>query len=169
MDGDTITLKAGQHNSLEDGACLLELTSYLAGEPWSDHPACVSPVLAAFGRTWTDGLRNDEERTRLLLPFAQRLIGTVSTPEVEERRSYLALDWLIRTHTPAWLRLVPTLTGHAGTLTALPEIVDLATATNAQPFVAAARDAARAALEATVLQLQSSAVVLFHSMIEVAK
>lgn len=60
VDLDTIELKAGQHSSIDDGACLLEVVSYVAGEPWSDHPECVCPVLGAFGREWNvdDEARN---------------------------------------------------------------------------------------------------------------
>ena len=50
VDFDLLTLKAGQHSTFDDGACLLEAVSYIAGEPFSDHPKCVCPVLATFGR-----------------------------------------------------------------------------------------------------------------------
>ena len=99
-------LRSGGHEAeqIANGeACLLEAAAYVAGEPLSDHPDCVCPVLAAFGRAWNDGLPSDVERDRLLKPLIASLIGTKSTSEVEERRSYMALDWLIRIHAPAWL------------------------------------------------------------------
>lgn len=95
-------LLAGEHVTLESGMCLLEATAYVAGEPWSDHPACVSPVLAEFGRAWNDGMRSDEERESLK-QYIPRLIGTVGDAAADERRGWLALDWLVRVHTPAWL------------------------------------------------------------------
>ena len=74
--------------------CVMEAVAYVAGEPWSDKPDCACPVLGAFMRKWNDSLSSDDERNRLLRPLIPRLVGSKSTPEVEERRSYLALDWL---------------------------------------------------------------------------
>ena len=36
------------------GACFMEYASYLAGEDWSDHPACTHPLLAAIARHVND-------------------------------------------------------------------------------------------------------------------
>ena len=41
------TLAHGAHDSPADGLCAMEAAAWLAGEPHSDHPACVSPVIAA--------------------------------------------------------------------------------------------------------------------------
>ena len=63
IDIAEIELKKGSHpapNGTKEG-CLLEWASYLAGEPWSDHPKCVSPIIASFGRRWNDDL-DDESR-----------------------------------------------------------------------------------------------------------
>ena len=120
---DTISLKSGGHESLQDGACALELVSYLAGEPWSDHPECVCPTLGAFFRSWNDGLPN-ADRDRLLKPFLTRLIGTRGTPQLAEARGFMALDWLVRVHTPAWLDLRPELQSHAQALRALEALRD---------------------------------------------
>ena len=76
--------------------CLMEAVAWTAGEPWSAHPECTCPVLAAFGRAWNDGMRSNDERAQLL-PYIPLLIGTRSSPEVEQRRAYMALDWLART------------------------------------------------------------------------
>src|SRR5688500_16148045 len=56
---EEITLSAGAHKSPEQGMCLLEAVAYVAGEPFSDHPKCVSPVIAAFGRRWNDDLDDE--------------------------------------------------------------------------------------------------------------
>ena len=102
IDLSTVTLAKGSHNKLADGACLLELCSYMASEPWSDHPKCVSPVLGAFGRRLNDGLA-DEARQRLL-PLAERMLNTAGDGQDAARsamaRHALMTDWL-----PAWLRL----------------------------------------------------------------
>src|ERR1700744_4355201 len=100
---NTFHLSAGGHRNFEEGACALELVSYVAGEPWSDHPECVCPVLGAFFRAWNDGLP-DDKRAAILRPFLPRLIGTNKGTALSERRALMAADWLVRVHTPAWLR-----------------------------------------------------------------
>jgi len=105
-------------------ACLLEVTAYLAGEPWSAEPRCTSPVLTEFGLSLNDAW--DDSARQQLAPFAARLIGTRDGQD--EARSLMALDWLCRSYAPAWLRLVPALVSDADALAGLPMIVDLETA-----------------------------------------
>ncbi|MGA2924719.1 MAG: hypothetical protein ABSG43_01805 [Solirubrobacteraceae bacterium] len=93
-------LAYGTHATPEQGRCAMEWVSHLAGEPHSDQPRCVSPVLRAFCTTLNDSL-DDEPRQRLRLYLA-RTIGTADDP-LDEARSWMALDWLIRTYAPAWL------------------------------------------------------------------
>jgi len=116
---ETLTLSAGSHPSPDAGACVMEAVSFVAGEPWSDHPVCASAVIGAFLRSWNDGLNNDD-RNRLLKPLVPRLVGTAGTPEQEQTRAWMALDWLFRVHTSAWLRAAGLL-DQAGRLEALPE------------------------------------------------
>jgi hypothetical protein len=123
----------------------MEMAAYVAGEPWSDHPRCACPVITAFMIAWNDGLPSDAERDRLLKPLIPDIVDTKSTPAIEERRSYMALDWLIRVYTPRWLDLVPVLAPHAKALRDLEEIADLAGASAAGASVVAARAAAGAA------------------------
>ena len=47
-------LSRGKHRSPRQGACFMELASYLAGERWSDDPACTHPLLAALARDVND-------------------------------------------------------------------------------------------------------------------
>ena len=121
------SLSAGGHEHVDEGACFMEAVSYVSGEPWSDTPACACPVLGAFLRTWNDHLPTDADRDRLLRPLVLRLAGSRSTPEVEARRHWLAMDWLVRTHAPTWLRLTPALVPHADALTDLPPLADAQT------------------------------------------
>jgi len=140
---EELRLGTGLHSTPNHGASIMELVSYLAGEPWSAYPMCASPLITAFASNWGDVL--DDETRQRLKPFAPRIVGTRSTDAVEERRAYLVLDWLIRTHTPAWLALTEQLAVHAAALRALPEIVDAVTLGAAvSPLRAAARDAAAA-------------------------
>jgi hypothetical protein len=43
-------LTRGRHRSSRRGASFMEYASFLAGEPWSDHPACTHPMLAQLAR-----------------------------------------------------------------------------------------------------------------------
>ncbi len=140
-----IDLRKGSHTTREAGVCAMEAAAWLAGEPHSDQPECACPVIAAFVIAWNDALPTDEDRNRILKPFIPRLIGTRSTKAVAERRSYLALDWLIRVQTPAWLDLRDDLKPHAAALRALDAVQDMATANAAGRTVAAAWAAAVAA------------------------
>ncbi len=182
VDLDELRLESGAHRAPDQGMCLLEAVSYVAGEPFSDRPACVSPVLAAFGRSWNDGL--DDEERQMLRPYVLRLVDTLASKKVEERRAWMATDWLVRFCTPQFLRLTPSLVIHAEQLEALPELTSSSAAAKAQPKIsaawaaagaaawasagAAARAAARAALRPTVLVCQGAARVLFDRMIEAA-
>jgi len=140
-----IDLRKGSHDARERGVCALEAVAWLAGEPHSDKPRCACPVIGAFVIAWNDALPTDEDRNRLLKPLIPRLVGSRSTKAVEKQRSYLALDWLIRVQTPAWLELRDDLKPHAAALRSLDAIRDMATARAAGPFVIAARDSASAA------------------------
>ena len=133
-------LKNGGHKDPTDGACVMEAVAFVAGEPWSDHPECVSPVIGAFLRNWNDNLPTDADRDRLLKPLIPLIINTRSTQAIEEQRSYLALDWVIRTFLPKWLRLAK-INDHADKVEALSPIVDMETATTAGPVVRAANEA----------------------------
>ena len=140
------SLKNGNHTANTDGElCVMEAVSYIAGEPWSDHPQCACPVITAFLVSWNDALPTDADRDRLLKPLIPKLVGSRSSAAVAERRSYLALDWLIRVHAPKFLDLVPALAEHATALRGLEQIADLAGAVAAGKLTNAARDAARAA------------------------
>ena len=142
-------LLPGSHKPNDDGQmCVMEAVAWIYGKDWTDSPACVSPVIATFMRNWNDSLPTDEDRDRLLKPLIQDLVGTKSSEELEERRSYMALDWLIRIFTPKWLDLVPSLKAHAIALRDLEEIADMAGAIAAGGKVAAAWDAARDAARA---------------------
>ena len=143
-DLDTITLNHGGHNSPEEGHCLLEVVALFAGESFNDRPPCVDSVLRAFGMAWNDGMRSDEERAQLK-QYIVRLVGTNKGPELSQKRGWMAIDWLVRVHTAAWLALSPGLAHHAETLKALPPITCTDDLTAAQPKLDAARKEAAAA------------------------
>lgn len=89
----------------------MEMTSFLAGERWSDRPACTHPVIAALARTVND-LLSDRARQSLalLVPLA------VGTSDPDERLS-AELSLVALEHVRA--RLVrPSLAVEAASLTA---------------------------------------------------
>ncbi len=71
-------LSRGRHRSPARGACFMEYTSLLAGEPFSDAPGCVDGELAAVMRHANDRL-SAPDRWRLL-PLLGRSIG-LAIPE----------------------------------------------------------------------------------------
>ena len=68
-------LTAGAHLVPEDGACLMEYASVLAGEPFSDHPRCTDPLLATLARLVNDAT-TDAGRHRLA-PLAPALAAAL--------------------------------------------------------------------------------------------
>jgi hypothetical protein len=89
----TVRLDAGRHASPDHGMCAVELASVLAGEPFSDHPQSVCPVIAAFVRSYND--RVDAGRRQALLPYAARIVGTRGDREAEQARAVRCAAWAI--------------------------------------------------------------------------
>jgi hypothetical protein len=85
----TIALSAGRHRSPDDGACAMELASMLAGEPFSDRPASVCPVVAGFLRSYNDHV--DDRRRQDLYRYAARVVGTRADRHAERRRGDMCL------------------------------------------------------------------------------
>jgi hypothetical protein len=69
-------LSRGKHRKPSKGACFMELAAFLAGEPWSDHPACTHPLLARVARLVNDHT-SDANRNRLA-PLIPSVIGRTS-------------------------------------------------------------------------------------------
>ena len=42
---EVATLSSGGHGGIDEGMCVMEAVAYVAGEPWSDAPACACPVI----------------------------------------------------------------------------------------------------------------------------
>src|SRR5271154_1189243 len=147
-DHDTIALvTGGGHDCGQDGVgCLFEWYNYLTIQQSTDEcPGGVSPVLHQFGMSLNDVLPDDrrQQLTRFLPNGADVLAGTASDGK-DETRGYIALDWLIRTYTPAFLALGG-LVAEATALRNLRHIADPEAAQSAGPVVRDARDKAAAA------------------------
>ena len=72
-------LTRGWHRGPEDGACVMEYVSVLAGAKFTDHPRCTPPALAALARLINDRIVDDRVRSRLAR-LAPDLIGIRADP-----------------------------------------------------------------------------------------
>jgi hypothetical protein len=92
----TVRLSQGKHRDPDHGACVMELASMLAGEPFSDRPRCVDPVIAGFLRTYNDGI--DDQRRQDLYPLAAAAVGTRAVAGVQAERARMCLAWVQAHH-----------------------------------------------------------------------
>jgi hypothetical protein len=129
-----ITLGHGAHAKRGPENCALEV-----------QPTCVSPVIAAFGRSWNDGLPTNEDRNRLLKPLLPLMLNTRTNAKDEQTRAWMVTDWLVRVQAPAWMSLSEVLKEHSERLRALAPITDSASAKQAQGTLDTARQASAAA------------------------
>jgi hypothetical protein len=88
----TVTLARGKHASPRSGACVMEVASMLAGETFSDRPAAVCPIVAAFLRAYNDAI--DDRRRQDLYRYASAAVGTRASAAVTRRRAQRCLDEL---------------------------------------------------------------------------
>jgi hypothetical protein len=142
---EPLKLSRGSHEAPSNGmvnACVMEAVSYVAGEPFSDHPECASPVITSFLVSWNDAM-NDVDR-QMLKPYIVRLVGTRTGKRHEEQRAWMLTDWLARECAPAWMRLAG-LAAQAELLESLAPLTSAASARKAQPVLDAARKDSAAA------------------------
>jgi hypothetical protein len=86
----TVRLRRGMHHRPEDGVCLMELVSMLAGEPFTDEPRCACPVLAAVLRAAND--RFDDAARQRLYHYASAAVDSRGDHAVVDRRIALCVD-----------------------------------------------------------------------------
>ncbi|HEY4280967.1 MAG TPA: hypothetical protein VGM91_22325 [Conexibacter sp.] len=91
VNHQTIRLSKGKHAAPTEGACVMELASMLAGEPFSDRPATACPVVGGFLRAYND--RIDDERRQDLYRYASEVVGSRGSAEIERRRERRCLEW----------------------------------------------------------------------------
>ncbi len=87
----TVRLSKGKHQSPEAGACVMELVSMLAGEPFSDHPASVCPVIGSFLRSYNDAI--GDERRQDLYAYAAKVVGSRGSQELQDARRQHLHTW----------------------------------------------------------------------------
>lgn len=99
----TIKLSRGKHSSAMDGACVMELASMLAGEPFSDHPVAACPVIGSFLRAYNDLV--DDTRRQDLYRYASKVVGSRAPDEVQRARAERLVSWALELRTSRWSRL----------------------------------------------------------------
>ena len=87
----TIRLSKGKHTGPEDGACVMELASMLAGEPFTDHPASVCPVIGSFLRSYNDSI--DSDRRQALYEYASKVVGSRACAKTQQARAARLAEW----------------------------------------------------------------------------
>lgn len=101
-DLDAIVIDPTRHARRGTRLTVLELAAWLAGEPHTDDPQSVAPVLRTFVRHLAMGIGHDLRQE--LKPVAAAIIDTApSTDHDERKRAWLLTDWLVRGHAPPWL------------------------------------------------------------------
>ena len=91
------TLSAGKHKSPSDGMCVMEMVAFLAGDEWTDSPACASPIVTNFCQVINDKM--PQAFRDKLQGYVPRLIGTASPEHDLERAVFLA--WrAVKVHAP---------------------------------------------------------------------
>ena len=145
IDIGTLTLARGGHGCDDPEMCFFEAYNLAHRDVKTEEcPPDVSPVLHVYGMRLNDTL--PDSRRQELIPLIPLLPGTAGDG-LDGARSYMALDWLVRVYTPAWLGLAG-LSAEADGLRSLRRIVDLASADAAVPAVRAAAKKAAAARDA---------------------
>src|SRR5437588_4573481 len=102
----TIKLSKGKHASPDDGACVMELASMLAGEPFTDHPHTVCPVIGSFLRAYNDAI--DDGRRQDLYAYAASVVGSRASGAAERARAERLTTWAAEMRARHWTRaLIP--------------------------------------------------------------
>ena len=106
----TVRLTRGKHDSPRSGACVMEVASMLAGEPFSDRPECVCPVVGAFLRACNDSIDDDRRH----YAYAAEVVGSRACSSVEQARVDRLNEWTEQRRRssrpgrllPNWLRAI---------------------------------------------------------------
>jgi hypothetical protein len=100
----TVKLSKGKHSSPDDGACVMELASMLTGEPFTDHPGSVCPVIGSFLRAYNDAI--DDRRRQDLYAYASTVVGSRTSVDVQRRRAQFLTIWERHSRRNGWMRLL---------------------------------------------------------------
>ena len=101
----TIKLSRGKHQSPDEGTCAMELASMLAGEPFTDQPESVCPVIASFMRAYNDSI--DDRRRQDLYEYASKVVGSRASEACSRPAFEHLTAWGLALHQHRWTRLLP--------------------------------------------------------------
>lgn len=87
VDLENFELASGSHTAFEKGACIMEMVSYLADEPWSDHPQCACPILTRVAIQLNDTFKPPHRQ--LLKPLIPLLLNSLGSEETRIARKRL--------------------------------------------------------------------------------
>lgn len=106
------TLSHGGHRDPKQGACVMEMVSFITGEKWTDHPRTVHSALAEIARTTNDFVSDDNRS--IIANMIPRFIGTNKIKDADKYRD------LIRVKLEAHPELAPFIGGdsHPGAIRA---------------------------------------------------
>lgn len=87
---NTARLSRGKHRTASQGTCVMEVSTMLTGERFSDHPWTVCPLLATFLRSYNDHL--PKRLRQNLMPWASDAVETKDARHavLEDRRRRFA-------------------------------------------------------------------------------
>ncbi|MFL5845808.1 MAG: hypothetical protein ACJ762_14060 [Solirubrobacteraceae bacterium] len=106
-----VALARGRHRSPEQGVCTMELAALLSEDRFTDHPARVCPVIAAFLRGYNDAV--GDRRRADLFAVAAAVLGTrTAVEQTREQRGQAVQEWALavwkmRRPRPPWPPLFP--------------------------------------------------------------
>lgn len=131
-------LSRGKHRRPKDGACFMEMASFLGGQRWTDRPPGTHPLLAHLARLVNDF--TSDARRPLLNPFVPSVIGLDSTDPRWDDALALLTATVALPLAPAWNQ--PALA--AGLLFLQARLVD-----DQDPHITSLRTTSGAALAST--------------------
>ena len=140
----SLHLRGGAGSGQEGDCCALQERRRWSGldSKSYDVPETDSQVCGRFMVRLQDAIKDQEVRDRLIPPLIVKLVGSAGSKDLEQRRSWLAVDWALRDVAPAYFDMSPELATHAAALRALPEITSKETAEAAHSVRSTARAAA---------------------------
>lgn len=100
----TVKLSRGTHHTPEEGACVMELASMLAGESFTDHPKSVCPVIASLLRAYDDAV--DDHRRQDMYACASKVVGSRRSEVVQRAREERLAAWTRERRRRWWTRFL---------------------------------------------------------------
>jgi hypothetical protein len=123
---------------------------------WTDRGRCSCPHLVSAVISVNDRISDDARRTALMIRVIPLLEGTRATREVEVKRVYFMVNFIVRTQLPTWLRRLE-LISDAERVKTLAPIIDKKTANIAREIVQGIRTDCWRRYEIAYAEIRSAA------------